>query len=252
MIDSLAAYKSVTRDLKGSLERTAKDPFVARETKYFLDTIGKIKSSKEFVANPRLLTYAATAFGLGDVAGSKALIKKLLDEGIDSPSALANRLSDSRYRAFAEAFNFNRYGSATTAFDRAQQGTADAYIRQTLEVRQGESNNSVRLALYFTRKAPELTSTLGILADKAVFEVVRTALGLPISIVNGDLEKQVASIEKKIKVQDFKDPAKLDKFLKRFFAMSEISGGGQVASASGVSIGSSLLAQIQTFRLGGR
>ena len=262
MSNGLAIYKSVTRDLTKALDRSAKDPLVARETKYYLATIGTIKSSKEFVANDRILHFAASAFGLGDLASSKAFLKKMLDGGIDDPNALANRLTDSRYRAFVKNFNSNRYGEATTAFDRTHQGTVDLYTRQSLETTQGQSSEQVRLALYFQRNAPNLTSTISILADKAVFEVVRTALGLPLSFANSNLDKQVSSLDKRVKVADFKDPAKLDLFLKRYFALSEAttattSGSPglavlQSAASPSVSISTDLLAQLQSFKLGGR
>jgi hypothetical protein len=48
----------------------------------------------------------------------------------------------------------------------------------------------VRLALYFERTAPELDSVYGILADTALYEVVRTALGIPAEIAASDIDKQ--------------------------------------------------------------
>jgi Protein of unknown function (DUF1217) len=258
--DGLSIYRSITRDLQKATSRSAADPVVKRETRYYLATIGSIKSAKDFVANDRVLQYATTAFGLADLTGSKAFIKKLLEEGVDDPHALANRLADSRYRTFVANFNFQRYGSATTAFDRTQQGTVDLYTRQSLESQLGQSSDTARLALYFQRKAPALGSTLAILADKAVFEVVRTALGLPLAFSNNSIDKQVAILDGKLKIADFKDPVKLDQFITRYFALA--SAGQlqttpalsvfQSAGTRNVSIGTDLLAQIQSFKLGGR
>ena len=41
----------------------------------------------------------------------------------------------------------------------------------------------MRLALYFTRKASSITTSYQILADKALTQVVQTALGLPPGII---------------------------------------------------------------------
>ncbi len=54
----------------------------------------------------------------------------------------------------------------------------------------GTDNEGVRLALYFQRKAPSINSAFDILADKAIFEVVRTALNLPASMSQADIERQ--------------------------------------------------------------
>jgi hypothetical protein len=108
---------------------------------------------------------------------AKAFMRKVLTEGTDDESAFANQLADTKYRDFAEAFNFARHGETATIFSSAQQGTVDKYHRLTLEEEAGADNTGVRLALYFERNAPELTSAYGILADNALADVVRTALG---------------------------------------------------------------------------
>ena len=67
-------------------------------------------------------------------------------------------------------------GETATTYNRAQQPAIDKYMRQTLEENAGEQNEGVRLALYFERKAPTLTSFYEVLADPALAKVVRTAL----------------------------------------------------------------------------
>ena len=143
-------------DLDRSLDRTAKEPVVSRESEYYLAHIGDVKSIDDFLGNDRLFKYAMKAFGLQDMDYAKAFIRKVLEEGDDYDDSFANKLSDKRYQDFATTFNFARYGDATTAFDRTQQGTVDNYVRQTLEQEAGDQNQGVRLALYFQRKAPDL------------------------------------------------------------------------------------------------
>ena len=58
------------------------------------------------------------------------------------------------------------------------------------------TNEGVRLALYFQRKAPTITSALSILADKALLKVTQTTLGLPTSMSQAEIETQEAMIEK--------------------------------------------------------
>ena len=105
---------------------------------------------------------------------------------------------------------------------QARSPTQDAYIRQTMEEQAGDQNEGVRLALYFQRKASSLTGAYSILADKALLEVVMTALGLPAAVAQSDTDKLAQLIEKRLTISDFKDPAKVEKFLARFAALYDI------------------------------
>ncbi len=232
----LANYKQLTHDMVSTMALTAKRPEIKRESKHYLDRIRDIKTVDEFMNDSRVLNYALSAFGLKDMAFAKAFIRKVLSEGVDNPNSFTLQLADSRFREFAETFNFARYGKATTSFDRTQQGTVDRYLRNTVEEQAGKQNESLRLALYFQRKAPQISTTYGILADRAIYTVVRTALGLPIAISSGDIDKQATLIGSKVDVKDFSDPAKLEKFIMRYMAASIASGAGQSATTDSPAI----------------
>jgi hypothetical protein len=168
---------------------------------------------------------------------------------------LANRFTDQRYRDFVTAFNFVRYGEATTAFDRTQKGTVDRYKRQTLEETVGQQSEGARLALYFQRQAPNLNNPLGLLADAALLKVTQTALSLSPYTSNLSIEAQRDLIASKVNIADFKDPAKLTKFLNRFTALWDLKNPTQSPATSALdysrpSIGSNLLAAIQNIKSG--
>jgi hypothetical protein len=253
VLTAAAAYQSVSRDLTRSLENVAKSPEVARESTYYLERIGNVKSIDDFMADKRLLRYALTAFGLSDVAYAGALIRRVLEGGVDNTDSLANKLVDQRYREFASTFNFVRYDKATTAFDTTQQGTVEMYKRQMLEQNTGSISEGARLALYFARQAPKVKSALGLLADKALLSVTQTTLGLSPSTSNLSIEAQQKLIGDKLDVADLKDSAKMDKFLKRFISRwdannSSATNGlsGVVTSGlGGVAISTELLAALQ-------
>lgn len=253
-------YNLVARDMSRSIERVAEDPIVERETEYFLKTVGTLKSVDDFMKDTRVYNYALKAHGLEDMAYAKAFIRKLLTEGVDDEDAFANKLSDSRYQDFAAAFNFARHGETATIFTRAQQGTVDLYLRQTLEEQAGEDDTGVRLALYFERTAPELTSVYGIIADPAIYDVVRTALGIPAELAATDVDKQADLLKSRLDLEDFKDPEKLDKFLQRFTALWELENGSNdfltssslLGSSAGFGINADLMLSINNLRLGGR
>ena len=106
-------------------------------------------------------------------------MRKVLTEGIDDSDSFANRLTDNRYREFAEAFNFARYGTTTTIFDRTRQGTVDRYVRQTLEEDAGSAERGRAAgALFPAQGGGHRRAPIGILADAALLKVVQTALGI--------------------------------------------------------------------------
>ena len=89
----------------------------------------------------------------------------------------------------------------------------------------------MRLALYFERKAGGLTNFYEILADPALAKVVRTALSLPESFASADIDRQVKLFEEKLDIEDFTDPARLEKFLTRFTSLWEVNNPTATAQA---------------------
>lgn len=261
MISTLLQYQLVTRDMTRSIDLVAQQPMVERETEYYLSRIGDIDSIDEFLADDRVYAYAMKASGLGDMTYAKAFMRKALEEGIDDRNSFANKLADTRYKDFVTTFNFARYGETATVFSRAQEGVVEAYKRQTLEESEGASNEGVRLALYFARKAEGIDSAYDILADRALAQTIYTALGLPESFAMADLDKQAAYISERIDFEKLKDPEYLDDLLQRFSTLYDLENGTAAATSpaltiltSGqqtVTIGENLLASIQKLKLGG-
>jgi len=259
VLTTLAGYTIIAADLPRSLHNTAAKPQVARESEYYLAHIENVKSIDDFLADNRLFAYAMKAFGLGDMTYAKAFMRKVLTEGIDKQDSFANGLTDPRYKEFAEAFNFARYGTTTTIFDRTRQGTVDRYVRQALEEDAGQQNEGVRLALYFARKAPSVSSAYGLLADKALLQVTQTALGLSAATSAMDIDKQAEMIGKRLDIADLQDPDKLATFLKRFASLWELEHASAAQTSPAVlftqplelGVGADLLASLQNLRLGG-
>ncbi|WP_157016404.1 DUF1217 domain-containing protein [Mesorhizobium xinjiangense] len=222
MLSTYFSYNLITRDLDRSLDRVEARPLVQRESEYYLENITSVKSIDAFLSDDRLFRYAMKAYGLEDMDYAKAFMEKVLTEGIDDEESFANKLSDSRYKEFAEVFNFARHGETATLFERAQQGTVDRYVRQTLEEDAGNQNEAVRLALYFERKAPEVGSVYGLLADSALARVTYTMLGLPDSFAALDIDKQAEFIKERIDIEDFGDPEALAEMVRRFTAMWDV------------------------------
>ncbi len=256
MLTATLSYSAITRNYSQTLERTAAGASVARETKYYLDNIGKVKSVDDLLKNSRLYTYVLTAFDLSDMRNAKGLVRKVLEGGVSRPDSLANTLHDRRYKALASAFDFARLGTTTTAFTAARHGTVDRYVQISLESDAAKQNEGARMALYFRRMAPKVTSATGILADKTLLSVVQTTFGLSKAMSFQPIDRQVKLIGKHLEVADLRDPGKLDKLIERFTASYDAKHSQPTVSlspfgAGGIGISPSLLSSLANLKLGG-
>ena len=237
-----------------------------QESTYYNDAIPRVNSVDDLLADRRLVIYLSKAFALDSAVDNDTLRKALLSDPMD-PDSFVNQKACNHPACVSWRLRSTSMRTASIGRVPAQAAqtrgevldTTDAYVRQTMETDAGTTNEGVRLALYFQRKAPTITSALSILADKALLKVTQTALGLPTSMSQAEIETQEAMIEKKLDVKDLQDPAKLEKFLARFSALYDIENGGISAASPGAiilgagatSVGSNvgLLAALQNMKL---
>jgi hypothetical protein len=246
VLTATVTYNMITRNMQSSLDRIAARPDVERESAYYLENIGD-----------RLYRFAMKAHGLEDMIYAKAFMRKVLEEGFHDDKSFANQLADNRYKDFAETFDFETFGTATTATDATQQGTVDRFLRQSLEEDTGAQNEGARLALYFERKAADIETVYNILGDQALLKVVQTTFNIPEESAMMDIDQQAVMIERFLDIEDLQDSGKLSDFLNRFTATWEAknSTSWQLSNAilvgQSTTISSDLLASIQNLRLGG-
>lgn len=222
MTGLVTSYKTMTANQARNLQSIANQPATAREIAYYKANIGKITTVDQFVANPRIFNFAMQAYGLKDMTYAKAFIKKALNEGVASSNSFAMKLSDTRFRDFVSTFNFAANGASTTTTDAATQGTIDKYTESLLEEQAGKQSDGLRLALNFKAKIGNVSSIYGILGNAALYQVVRTTLGLPAAMSSVDIDKQAKVIGDKFNLADMKDPKKLDSFVTRFLSMYDM------------------------------
>jgi len=255
------SYRLISSNLDRQLEITSKQGPVKLESEYYLENHRNVSSIDEFLEDTRLFTTAMKAFGLEDMAFAKGYMRKILEEGMSDPRSLGNRTTDVRIKEFARAFDFETYGDLTMTRAATGQQVVDMFVRQQLEVTAGAlDGEGVRLALYFERMAGDINSSYDILADKALTQVVRTALGLPKEFSAADIDRQAAALDKRLEGIDFTDPEQVTNFLTRFTTLWDATevvtrdpilnlfaaGGG---TSSTVSL--SLAMTLSSLRLGG-
>ena len=230
MTSTTTAFLAVTQNLSRYQAMTAAEPAVKTATAYYEAKIGSVSSVQDLVGNYRLLSYALNAYGLGDQINNKGLITKVLEGGVSNSKSLANTLPNSRWKAFAAAFNFVDSGATSPSSPSAVTTTTSDYVEQQLESDQGGQDVGVQLALYFQRVAPTVTSEYGILADTNLLQVAATIMGLSPSVA-ADLQPKTLS--ELMPVSDLQDPVKLQQLTERFTAMYDYTyGPGSGATTS--------------------
>lgn len=207
------------------------------DAKYYQTAVAEADNVDEFIADRRAVDILLVAKGLDPKKVSSEYLRKVLTSDRNDPRSFANTASDKRFAKIASAFNFDESGKlmrvATTGPQKPIQvrDTVDNYEQQTLETQEGESNPGVRLALYFSRKAPGIRSAYDILADPALAQVFRTTFSLPDAAAQMDIDQQARVVEKYLDLRDLSDPGKLDKLLTRFTALYDLKNS-QAANPS--------------------
>ena len=224
-MNTTSTYLSVVNNLPRFQKFEADQTSVKSATAYYQANIGKVKSVDELLGNYRLLSYALSAYGLGDQINNKALIKKVLAEGTSRPGALANTLPNVAWKTFAKAFNFSHTGSAAPTSSASVATAVSGYNEQQLEVDQGSTNVGVQLALYFKRVAPTISNGYSVLADKNLLQVAQTIFNLPPTSNVDLIDKGAKQIEKLMPASDLQDPVKMARLTSRFTAAYDAKYG---------------------------
>ncbi|MCK1607901.1 MULTISPECIES: DUF1217 domain-containing protein [unclassified Bradyrhizobium] len=199
-----------------------------KDASEYQQAIAGIDSVSDLLANRPMVDFILLAKGLDPRKVSTEFLKKIFSSDLNDPKSFANTESDPRFAEIVASFNFDSKGNVARLpmmgpqkRDQFRETQAN-YVEQSLEQQQGDANPGVRLALYFQRKAGDITSAYDILADKALSEVFRTTFDLPDSMAAMPIDQQAKFVDRFMKIKDLSDPTKVTKLLSRFSAMYDI------------------------------
>jgi hypothetical protein len=206
----------------------------AKDATAYQEAIAGIDSVSDLLANRPMVDLILLAKGLDPRKVSTDFLKKAFASDLNDKKSFVNTQSDPRYAEIVASFNFDSKGNVARLpmmgpqkRDQLQETQAN-YLEQSLEQQQGDTNPGVRLALYFQRKAGDITSAYDILADKALSEVFRTTFNLPDSMAAMPIDQQAKFVDKFMKIKDLSDPAKVEKLLSRFSAMYDVKNSESI------------------------
>ena len=234
----LVGWRYLSLTLDRQMDAFSNSPWNQRDTDYFSETIASVRSAEALVSDRRLLRVALGAFGLQDDINNKAFIQKALEGGTDDSRALANRLADDRYSEFVETFGFGNVSGSQVDQPGFAEAIIDKFRAAQFEVAVGESDQDMRLALNASRELEDLanrdatedTKWFLILGTPPLRSVFETALGLPSSFGQIDIEQQVETMKDLSSrrlglgsIDDLSDPATREDFVEQFLLRSQIS-----------------------------
>lgn len=240
-------WRFLERTLEKQQDIFAESAPVMRVTDKFRDQISAIKTAEDLMSNRDLLTVALGAFGLDDDIDNKFFIQKILTDGTSSDDALANRLADSRYAALSSAFGFGDSGGPFTNLTGFANRIVAKYESKQFERAVGEQNNDLRLALsikeglsnVIAQSSGQNAQWFSMMGDPPMRKVFETALGLPSSIAQIDLDQQLRVFQTRAnsvfgteKVSDFNDPDMQQRLLRMFLVRSEANASTALTSGN--------------------
>ncbi|MBB3290102.1 MULTISPECIES: DUF1217 domain-containing protein [Rhizobium] len=254
---SKAKTFGLTGEMRDKAIKDAKD--AATE---FSKSIAKVDTVDELLADKKLTEFILVANNIDPKTVDKATLKKAFTADPEDAKGFLNTPAGAKFKAMVNVFNFDAKGNLTNAKigpgqnKGARLATDDLFLHQTLETQQGASNDGVRLALYFQRKAPQINSVYDIMSDPALYNVIKTTYSLPAAMSNMDVSRQAKMLEKLFPIKDLHDAGKVDNLLKRFSAVYDAANGANTASpasailnrGSGVGMSADLMLSIAQLR----
>lgn len=213
-----AAYEFDGQDYQIFISRSD----VQREVTYFEETIGSIKSIDDLFANRRLLGFVLSAYDLEGEEQNLGKIRKILESDLSDVNSLANRFSDSRFLTLAQDLNVAVTGTSTLTSDSMSKTLVEKYQRLEYERHLDEEAPGVRAAIEFGRRIKDATSTVSLLADSVMREVVTVANAIPQEIAYQEEDAQVAAVEAKVDLAELKsDSNAVEKLVSRYLVLKD-------------------------------
>lgn len=233
MLDGLgasAAMAVVDRQGQALRDRFAARRDVAADMAAFRQRAATLPDADALLKDRRSLQVVLEAFQLESEIDKRGILRRALTEDPASPEALVNRLTDRRWRQFAAAFA-PRQGRPPLADAALVERIVTSATTNRYEKAMGAANPGMREALYFRRMASGVTSVTQLMADSALTEVVRGALGLPTQFGLLDYEQQRDLLTRRLDVAQLKDPKAVARLAGRYLALRESAAAPATGAA---------------------
>jgi hypothetical protein len=200
---------------------------IQSDVSYFEENIGSITSVDDLFADQRLLTFILKAYDMESEAQYPGKIRKILESDLTDEDSLANRFSDPRYLSMAQDLDLFASGVSKLTSDTAIESIVEKFEQTSYEKHLDEQAPGVRVAIEFKRRLENVTTTLQLLGDSVLREVITKANYIPDEIAYQETESQVTAVEKKVNIDDLKnDPDQVEKLVLRYLSIKDTASSG--------------------------
>jgi hypothetical protein len=202
-----------------ALARIATEPMQKRAMEQFERAVAKAPDIKTALKDPRVLQVVTTALGIPDGASQPGLaIQALLSDPKDSKS-LVNRLSDTRWKAAAEALQLGTKGIGALRDPKVQATLKEGLQRARWQNDLEEKQTGLGDAIIFQERAAVVDGNVyAVLGDPVLRRVITRALGLPESIAVQPVETQARAVESRLKLDKLNNPKEVQRLAERYLA----------------------------------
>ncbi|WP_439143256.1 DUF1217 domain-containing protein [Planktotalea sp.] len=195
----LVAWRNLQRSLSQQLETFTNTAEQKRLVTRFETKAPELTSAEAVVSDRQVLALALGAYGLQDDLDNRFFVKRILSEGASEPDALANRLTDRRYRRLASDFALDGSSQFTGVLPGTAKQISTDYVRQACSIAVGQQDQSLRLALNAASEFERISDLdvsdnakwFLLMGNPPLRRVVETALGLPESFGQLDIDRQL-------------------------------------------------------------
>ena len=216
---------------------TEQQPAVARDLAAFDSAVKSATSPAQLLANPAVQKVLLTASGMSDQIGFSALATQALLSNPADSNALVNQLSDTRWLAVNQTYNFATQGLAVIQTPKVLADIASGYAQQIWYQSLNQTTPGLANALAFMSQASSITSAAQVLSNPTTFNVVTTALNIPQQIVFQDQAAQTAAINAQVDFSRMKDPSYVQGITDQYLiAMQQQSGSSSTTSLDSLAV----------------
>ncbi len=229
---ALAALQNAEKNQTRLVAVTAKQPDVARDIAAFQTALASAKTPSDLLNNPVARKVLLTANGLGSFADSAALARQALLSDPQDNKSLVNRLTDTRWKSVAQTYAFATKGLAVLKHPATQATLANAYAEVKWRESLDATTPGLSNALTFRAGAANVTSTLQILGDSVLRDVVTTALDIPKQIAFQEIPAQERAISTRVDLAKLKDKHFVESFTQQYLMKKAQQAAGTNIQAS--------------------
>lgn len=187
MISTYLGYAVATRNMATTLNQVASQSQTKRQIDYYNANIGKVTDVDDFMGDYQLYSYAMEAYGLSDMTYAKAFMKQVLTSDLSDSTSFANKLTDTRYKEFAAAFNFGT-GSSSTAQTSTQEDDLIGLYNQSFTT---EATNAQTETTYFSQNISSVKTVDDLVGNSRLRNYVLQAYGLDPTYTSNSFLKQM-------------------------------------------------------------